>query len=62
MNIKQLLLATLNDSGPASVRTLRDTMFVAGGGLPMCCNTSIALHCLIRDGLVKVECGVYSAA
>lgn len=59
MNIKPLILETLQDSGPSDIATLRETMF-AVGGLQYCCITCISVYLLIRECKVSVVAGVYS--
>lgn len=60
MTIKALILATLQDSGPADISLLRGTMYAAGG-LDLVFQTCIALYSLIRECKVSVSCGIYSA-
>lgn len=60
MRTENAILATLQDSGPASMRELCDTLHATRGAVDherVC----LELYGLIRSGKVKVECGIYSA-
>lgn len=61
MNVASLILATLNDSGPADIRGLRDALH-AGAGPQASCFVYMPLYQLVHAGRVLVNCGVYSAA
>lgn len=59
MNIKAMILATLNDSGPCDMETLEGALHA---GEVKSRQVPVALHTLIWEAKVKVDCGIYSAA
>jgi len=60
METKKAILATLQDSGPATIRELYDVMAATE---PSAAREHVCqeLHGLIRQNLVKVDLGIYSA-
>lgn len=60
MRTAQAILATLQDSGPASIRELCDTLAATE---PSAAREHVCqeLHGLIRADKVKVDLGIYSA-
>lgn len=60
MSTASAILATLSDSGPASIRELCDTLAATE---PSAAREHVCqeLYGLIRADKVKVECGIYSA-
>ena len=61
MDIKPLILATLQDSGPANISELRDALFVGGGVMCRSC-ACITVMTMVTAGTVNVADGVYRAA
>lgn len=60
MNTSAAILATLQDSGPANMREICDTLH-ATRGIVDHERVCLELYGLIRSDKVKVECGIYSA-
>ena len=60
MNTASAILATLSDSGPASIRELYDVLAATE---PSAAREHVCqeLHGLIRKNLVAVDLGIYSA-
>lgn len=60
MGTKQAILATLQDSGPANMREICDTLHATRGAIDherVC----LELYGLIRECKVNVNLGIYSA-